>query len=240
MPYEWTTERVAKLSNAELRSLLRNATIGNDIIVIQLCKVELNGRGKPSHAVSMKKLEEAANESLVCFTKQILEKFDLSQETAKAQRPLGESSITHRVLGSKGQSKLGGWKLAKKADIDRYISYRLGDKFVSLGMILESGKDEADARWFVFAPKTHTPDWVSKSALLPNATELSDENIGGRCYEDFEPAAEQFEAILASFAPRRVNMGDVQPARARKFYDDIPAVFIGGLSGGQRKEGSDE
>src|SRR6201994_1838425 len=139
---DWSDERIAALSDQDLKNLRANAEKKSVADLIAKCQAELEKRNalKPRKAskprTELKEFEHAMSGQLAAVGKQMAEKYDLSEETAKAKSAGVKGFRSHKLLDAQGYAKLGGSQRDGTVAVDRYISYRLGNDIVSLGVWL--------------------------------------------------------------------------------------------------------
>ena len=92
---------------------------------------------------------------LAAVGKEMAEKYDLSEETAKARSAGVKGFRSHKLLDAKGYAKLGGHQRDGTVAVDRYISYRRGNDIVSLGVWLLKDAPVEDHEFHVAAPGRH-------------------------------------------------------------------------------------
>jgi hypothetical protein len=139
---DWTDERIAALSDQDLKNLLANAEKKSVEDVVGKCKAEQDKRqaakprreGKPRSEV--KEFEHQMSGEIAEVGKRMADKYDLSEESAKVKSEGVKGFKSHKLLDAKGYAKLGGHQRNGAVAIDRYISYRLGNNIVSLGVWL--------------------------------------------------------------------------------------------------------
>src|SRR6201991_3370335 len=99
---DWTDDRIAALSDEDLKNLLANAERKSVADVVEKCRVELEKRNaskprKPSKARSeLKEFEHTMSEQLAAIGKEMAAKYDLSEETAKAKSEGVKGFKAHR------------------------------------------------------------------------------------------------------------------------------------------------
>jgi len=139
---DWSDDRISALSDQDLKNLLVNAERKSAAAVIAQCKAELEKREalRPRKAAKprteLKEFEHEMSGQLAAVGKAMAEKYDLSEETAKARSAGVKGFKAHRLLDAKGYAKLGGMQRDGSVAIDRYISYRRGKDIVSLSVFL--------------------------------------------------------------------------------------------------------
>src|ERR1700716_4437507 len=139
---DWTDDRIAALSDQDLKNLLVNAERKSAAEIIAQCRTEIEKRdaAKPRKAAKprteLKEFEHEMSGQLAAVGKAMAEKYDLSEETAKANSVGVKGFKAHKLLDAKGYAKLGGMQRDGSVAVDRYISYRRGKDIVSLGVWL--------------------------------------------------------------------------------------------------------
>src|SRR6266542_6513524 len=139
---DWSDDRIAGLSNQDLKNLLVNAERKSATEIVARCKAEIERRNaaKPGKAskprTELKEFEQGMSEQLAEIGKAMAAKYDLSEETAKARSAGVKGFKAHKLLDSNGYAKLGGMQRDGSVAVERYISYRRGKDIVSLGVFL--------------------------------------------------------------------------------------------------------
>jgi len=201
---DWSDDRIAALSDQDLKNLLVNAERKSAAEIIAQCKAELEKRDalKPRKAAKprteLKEFEHAMSGQLAAVGRAMAEKYDLSEQTAKARSADVKGFRSHKLLDAKGYAKLGGMQRDGSVAIDRYISYRRGKDIVSLNVFLL--KEQAiDAHEFhVIAPLALLDGGKPVAEIRPTATEAQKQSAdGGRVFKDLPSAAAAFDAVLA-------------------------------------------
>ena len=100
----------------------------------------------------LKEFEHDMSGQLAAVGKEMAEKYDLSEETAKARSAGVKGFRSHKLLDAKGYAKLGGHQRDGTVAVDRYISYRRGNDIVSLGVWLLKDAPIEDHEFHVAAP----------------------------------------------------------------------------------------
>jgi len=95
------------------------------------------------------------------FAKQLSERFDLSEETAKLKSANYKGFVAHALVDSRGRAKTGGAEKTKALQFDRLLSYRLGDVTVTLSAFLFVDDEPVKVKYQVNAPPEFLPDGVS-------------------------------------------------------------------------------
>ncbi len=202
--YEWTDERLAALSTAELKNLLGNAERKSADDLAAKCRAALDARNalKPSRTAKprteLKEFEHAVSEQLAAVGKEMAAKYDLSEETAKARSADVKGFRAHKLLDSKGSAKLGGMQRDGSVAIERYISYRRGNDTVYLGVFLLKDAPLADHEFHVLAPAALLTGAKAVAEIRPSATERQKQPAdSGLAFKDLAAASAAFDAALA-------------------------------------------
>jgi hypothetical protein len=204
---DWSDDRIAALSNQDLKNLLVNAERKAAADIIARCNAELQKRnaarpGKASKPrTEAKEFEHAMSEQLAEIGKAMAAKFDLSEETAKAKSVGVKGFKAHKLLDSKGFAKLGGMQRDGSVAVDRYISYRRGTDIVSLSVFLLKDAPVETHEFHVIAPLALLDGGKPIAEVRPTATEAQKQTAdSGLAFPDLPSAAAAFEAALAKIA----------------------------------------
>lgn len=201
---DWTDDRIAALSDQDLKNLLVNAERKSATDLIEKCRTVLEARDAakprkgPKPRTEVKEFEHAMAGELAAIGNEMAAKFDLSEQTAKAKSEGVKGFKAHRLLDAKGFAKLGGMQRDGSVAIERYISYRRGDGTVYLGVFL--GKDAAleDHEFHVIAPQACLDGGLPVAQIRPGATDKQKQPAeSGLSFKDLPSAAAAFEIALA-------------------------------------------
>jgi hypothetical protein len=201
---DWSDDRIAALSDQDLKNLLVNAERKSVAAVIEQCKAELEKRGaarprkgaKPRTEV--KDFEHEMSGQLAEIGKAMAAKYDLSEETAKANSAGVKGFKAHKLLDAKGYAKLGGMQRDGSVAVDRYISYRRGKDIVSLSVFLLKDQPVETHEFHVIAPKALLDDARPVAEIRPTATEAQKQSAdSGLAFKDLPSAAAAFDVALA-------------------------------------------
>jgi len=204
---DWTDEKIATLSDQDLKNLLANAERKSVNDIVEKCKAEQDKRhaakprkeGKPRS--ELKEFEHQMSEQLANVGKDVAGKYDLSEATAKAKSEGVKGFKSHRLLDSKGYAKLGGMQRDGSVAVDRYISYRRGKDIVSLSVFLLKDQPVETHEFHVIAPATLLDGAKPIAEVRPTATaEQKQTADSGLAFPDLPAAAAAFEAALAKIA----------------------------------------
>jgi hypothetical protein len=201
---DWSDDRIAALSDQDLKNLLVNAERKSVAAVVAQCKAELEKRDalKPRRAskprTDLKEFEHDMSGQLATVGKQMAEKYDLSEETAKAKSAGVKGFRSHKLLDAKGFAKLGGHQRDGTVAVDRYISHRRGNDVVTLGVWLPKDAPLEDHEFHVSAPAGMIDGGKPISEVRPTVSEKDlQETRQIRAFKDLPSAAAAFEAALA-------------------------------------------
>jgi hypothetical protein len=201
---DWSDERIAALSDQDLKNLLVNAERKSVAAVVAQCKAELEKRdaARPRKAArprtDLKEFEHAMSAQLAAVGREMAAKYDLSEETAKARSEGVKGFRSHKLLDAKGYAKLGGHQRDGTVAVDRYISYRRGNGIVTLGVWLLKDAPIENHEFHVSAPAGMIEGGRAPSEVRPG---ISESNLGEtrhmRAFKDLPSAAAAFDAALA-------------------------------------------
>jgi hypothetical protein len=201
---DWTDDRIAALSDQDLKNLLVNAERKSVAELTAQCKAEIDKRALakprkgPKPRTEVKEFEHAMSEQLAAVGRQMAEKYDLSEETAKANSVGAKGFKAHRLLDAKGFAKLGGSQRDGTVAIDRYISYRRGKDIVTLGIWLLKDSPVENHEFHVSAPAEMIEGGKAFSEVRPGLAEKDlQESRLIRAFKDLPAAAAAFDAALA-------------------------------------------
>jgi hypothetical protein len=201
---DWTDDRIAALSDQDLKNLLVNAERKDAAEIILKCQAELEKRNAakprkgPKPRTELKEFEHEMSGQLAAVGKEMAEKYDLSEETAKAKSAGVKGFKAHRLLDAKGFAKLGGMQRDGSVAIERYISYRRGTDIVSLGVFLLKDQPVEAHEFHVIAPQAMLDGAKPVAEIRPTATGAQKQSAdGGLAFKDLPSAAAAFDKALA-------------------------------------------
>jgi hypothetical protein len=201
---DWSDDRIGALSDQDLKNLLVNAERKSAAEVIAQCKAELEKRdaAKPRKAAKprteVKEFEHDMSAQLAAVGKEMAEKYDLSEETAKAKSEGVKGFRSHKLLDAKGFAKLGGHQRDGTVAVDRYISYRRGNAIVSLGVWLTKDAPIEAHEFHVSAPAEMIQGGKAFTEVRPGISEKdAQETRHMLAFKDLPSAAAVFDAALA-------------------------------------------
>jgi hypothetical protein len=184
--------------------LLVNATRKSAGGIVSLCQAEVEKRtsAKSRHSAKprtgLKQFEHEMSAQLAAVGKQMADKYDLTEETAKSRSADVKGFRSHRLLDAKGDAKLGGHQRDGTVAVDRYISYRRGNDIVTLGVWLPKDAPIEDREFRVSAPIDMIEDGNSFPEVAQGIAE-KDLHLAGhiRAFKDLASAASAFDTALA-------------------------------------------
>lgn len=201
---DWTDDRIAALSDQDLKNLLVNAERKDAAEVIAQCTAEIAKRDAakprkgPKPRTEVKEFEHEMSGQLAAVGKEMAEKYDLSEETAKAKSAGVKGFKAHRLLDAKGFAKLGGMQRDGSVAIERYISYRRGTDIVSLGVFLLKDQPIEAHEFHVIAPQAMLDGGKPVAEIRPTATAAQKQSAdSGLTFTDLPSAAAAFDKALA-------------------------------------------
>ena len=201
---DWSDDRIAALSDQDLKNLLVNAERKAAAQIVAQCKAEMDKRdaAKPGRAskprTELKEFEHDMSGQLAAVGKEMAAKYDLSEETAKAKSAGVKGFKAHKLLDAKGYAKLGGMQRDGSVAVDRYISYRRGKDIVSLSVFLLKDQPIEAHEFHVIAPKAMLDGAKQVAEIRPTATEAQKQSAdSGLAFKDLPSAAAAFDAALA-------------------------------------------
>ena len=201
---DWSDDRISALSDQDLKNLLVNAERKSAASVIAQCKAEMEKRdaARPRKAAKprteLKEFEHEMSGQLAEVGKAMAEKYDLSEETAKARSAGVKGFKAHRLLDAKGFAKLGGMQRDGSVAVDRYISYRRGKDIVSLSVFLLKDQPIEAHEFHVIAPLALLDGGKPVAEIRPTATQAQKQSAdGGLAFKDLPSAAAAFDSALA-------------------------------------------
>jgi hypothetical protein len=201
---DWTDDRIAALSAQDLKNLLVNAERKSADGLVAQCKTEMEKRNaaKPGKAskprTELKEFEHDMSGQLAAVGKAMAEKYDLSEETAKANSAGVKGFKAHKLLDAKGYAKLGGMQRDGSVAVDRYISYRRGKDIVSLSVFLLKDQPIEAHEFHVIAPHALLDGAKPVAEIRPTATEAQKQSAdSGLAFKDLPNAAAAFDMVLA-------------------------------------------
>jgi hypothetical protein len=201
---DWSDDRIAALSDQDLKNLLANAERKSAAAVVAQCQAEIEKRNAakprkgPKPRTEVKEFEHEISGQLAAVGKQMADKYDLSEETAKARSEGVKGFRSHKLLDAKGFAKLGGSQRDGTVAVDRYVSYRLGNGIVSLGVWLLKDAPIEDHEFHVSAPAGMIEGGQSPAEVRPGISEKEAQDTRQmRAFKDLPSAAAAFDAALA-------------------------------------------
>jgi hypothetical protein len=201
---DWSDDRIAALSDQDLKNLLANAERKSVADLIAKCQAEIEKRNaaKPRKAAKprteLKEFEHAISGEIAEVGKRMAAKYDLSEETAKARSAGIKGFRSHKLLDGQGHAKLGGHQRDGTVAIDRYISYRRGNDIAMLGVWLLKDAPIESHEFHVSAPAAMIDGGKPFSEIRPGISEKDlQETRLIRSFKDLPSAEAAFDAALA-------------------------------------------
>lgn len=216
----WTDEELAKLSGAELKTLLENVTGRKSNARFSLSQAEdIEGRIRSRLASTKSKsrsgrrlmplsLEQRVAGELGQVAERLNAKFDLSPETAKHLSVGTKAFKAHSLTDKKGNAKTGGSMKGGRMAIDRYISYRVKDSLISLAFLLLPGQSDDQGRFVLLATNDLLTEGEPLDAVVPTASEYGwspafRARMLALPFSNVDEAAVRYEALIERLAPGR-------------------------------------
>jgi hypothetical protein len=201
---DWSDDRIAALSDQDLKNLLANAERKSVADLIAKCQAELEKRNaaKPRKATKprteLKEFEHAMSGEIAEVGKRMAAKYDLSEETAKARSAGIKGFRSHKLLDGQGYAKLGGHQRDGTVAVDRYISYRRGNDIVMLGVWLLKDAPIESHEFHVSAPAAMIDCGKAFAEVRPGISEKDQQETRLiRSFKDLPSAEAAFDAALA-------------------------------------------
>src|SRR5216110_1904964 len=139
---DWSDDRIAALSDQDLKNLLVNAERKSAADVIAQCKAEMEKRDaakprKPAKPrTELKEFEHDMSGQLAAVGKEMAEKYDLLEETATAKCAGVKGFRSHKLLDAKGFEKLGGHQRDGTVAVVFFFKQKTAYDIVTLGVWL--------------------------------------------------------------------------------------------------------
>jgi hypothetical protein len=201
---DWSDDRITALSDQDLKNLLVNAKRKSAAEIIAQCEAEMARRdaAKPRKApkprTELKEFEHDMSGQLAAIGKEMADKYDLSEETAKARSAGVKGFRSHKLLDAKGYAKLGGHQRDGTVAVDRYISYRRGNDIVTLGVWLPKDAPIEAHEFHVSAPAGMIEGGKPLAEVRPGIPDKDlQETRRIRAFKDLPSATVAFDAALA-------------------------------------------
>jgi hypothetical protein len=200
---DWSDDRIAALSDQDLKNLRVNAEKKSVADLIAKCQAELEKRNalKPRKTAKprteLKEFEHTMSGELAEAGKRMAAKYDLSEETAKARSEGVKGFRSHKLLDAQGHAKLGGHQRDGTVAVDRYVSYRRGNDIASLGVWLPKEAPIESHEFYVSAPAAMIDGGKPFAEVLPGIAQKDQETRLVRSFKDLPSAEAAFDAALA-------------------------------------------
>jgi hypothetical protein len=201
---DWSDEKLAALADKDLKTLLANAERKAATDLVAKCTAELEKRDAakprkgPKPRTELKEFEHDVSGEIAAVGKEMAGKYDLSEETAKAKSAGVKGFRSHKLLDAQGYAKLGGSQRDGTVAVDRYISYRLGNDIVTLGVWLLKDTPIDAHEFHVSGPAAMIEGGKSFAEVRPGTSEKdAQETKLILTFKDLPSAAAAFDAALA-------------------------------------------
>jgi hypothetical protein len=201
---DWSDEKLAALADKDLKTLLANAERKAATDLVAKCTAELEKRDAakprkgPKPRTELKEFEHNVSGEIAAVGKEMAGKYDLSEETAKAKSAGVKGFRSHKLLDAQGYAKLGGSQRDGTVAVDRYISYRLGNDIVTLGVWLLKDAPIDAHEFHVSGPAAMIEGGKSFAEVRPGTSEKdAQETKLILTFKDLPSAAAAFDAALA-------------------------------------------
>lgn len=209
---DWTLEKIRLLNDEAVRTLKGNAERLAKLAVAEMCDIVLIERHPPrapssvrygtvSRTAQDKREEKQSAYLLEMLAVRLLERFDLSKETAKRLSAGTKGFIAHSFVGKNGIAKVGGGQKTNDLVFSRYISYRLRDETCHLNIVKFPNQNRII--YEVMGSDCFFTEPKPISEMRPYLKE--GERIGiydcGQHFDDFNTAAQFYEQALEKLAP---------------------------------------
>jgi hypothetical protein len=201
---DWSDEKLAALADKDLKTLLANAERKAATDLVAKCTAELEKRDAakprkgPKPRTELKEFEHNVSGEIAAVGKEMAGKYDLSEETAKAKSAGVKGFRSHKLLDAQGYAKLGGSQRDGTVAVDRYISYRLGNDIVALGVWLLKDAPIDAHEFHVSGPAAMIEGGKSFAEVRPGTSEKdAQETKLILTFKDLPSAAAAFDAALA-------------------------------------------
>ena len=178
---DWSDEKLAALADKDLKTLRSNEERKSAADLVAKCTAELEKRdaAKPRKTAKprteLKEFEHAVAGELAAVGKEMADKYDLSEETAKAKSAGIKGFRSHKLLDAQGHAKLGGSQRDGTVAVDRYISYRRGNDIVALGVWLPKEALIESHQFYVSAPAAMIDGARPFAEVLPGISQREQE-----------------------------------------------------------------
>ena len=207
---EWTNEELRNFTPDQLRAIAVNADSKGYKDLSDRCKAELTTRHEPARksvrrrSSNTSNLESEMAEVLGGFIVALSKEFDLSRETAKRLSTGTKRFVAHKLTDPKGHAKTGGMQKSGDCQLDRFVSYRVGNTVISLTAYLATNKMPEEVEFHVYGPSEHFEFPQTWQELRPGTKVLPGANLYqyGQKFTDLSIAKEKMQNLVGIFAPK--------------------------------------
>ena len=219
----WTIESLNGRSDEDIRGIMANAIRLEDQHTASLCASVLATRNvqkfddKPSRRRSgggTSSIAAEVAEKMGQFARELSLRLDLSKETARRKAGGVKSFVYHEIVDSSGNAKLGGAEKTKVLQVDRYLSYRLGDDTITISAFLLPGEDKTQMHYEVHAPPSLFPEGIPLIETVRNTSYVPTGGTERYLFKEYPTLAEalqNYERILRKLQ----EMRGIQPLAAK-------------------------
>jgi hypothetical protein len=217
--HNWTPEKIAEFSYSALLDMKQKAIANDAHDVLAMCEFELSKRPPPppvdpnarklrasgtrknGRAPSIVSAEKELITALEKLGRSLLEKYDLSVETARKL----SKGFKYAPHSFDGKAKVGGAKLLGRVAVNKALSYRLKEDVFAIAGVLEHDAPAESMTFMVLAPKEFLANPIPLIELIPSLKE--GDSLGnisvGQHFNNFDDAAELYASIIERIAPKK-------------------------------------
>lgn len=197
MPHDWTEEKLQSMDTKSLHTLENNAR-----------KKGINDLADRCYEIRVAKRtpkERRDDLGISAFVRQFVGRldrfadqlnllFDLSKETAEQ---MGTTQAL-KLTAANGKAKVGTLENKNLRDVDRYISYKLGDKKIACTIVLFKDESVDKAHYLVSGSATAVPEGKPSDKYDHPASEVVME------FASLNDAMAEYKTLLSAFAIPRI------------------------------------
>lgn len=215
----WTPEKLKSFTYSALVDMKQKAIINDHKDLAEWCDFELSTRPPPppvdpnarkprasgtrknGREPSIVAAEKALDVELTKLGKSLLEKYDLSPQTARKL----SKGFKYREHSFTGESKVGGAKRLGRVAVNKALSYRLKEDVFAIAGVIEFNEPAENISFMVLAPSEFLSNPTPLMELIPSLKETDDlGNISmGQLFNNFDDAADFYASILERIAPKK-------------------------------------
>ncbi len=217
--HKWTPEKIAEFTYSALLDMKAKALANDATDVLAMCEFELSKRPPPppvdpnarktrasgtrknGRAPSVIAAEKELDSALEKLGRALLEKYDLSVETARKL----SKGFKYSPHSFNGKPKVGGAKLLGRVAVNKALSYRLKEDVFAIAGVLEHDAPVENMTFMVLAPSELLSNPIPIKELIPSLQE--EDSLGnisvGQHFNNFDDAAELYASIIDRIAPKK-------------------------------------